>query len=54
MLRSGAARWMRKHVDDLLKSQGVYWREEAVSGKDRVGVGSQAQVLEPGGVGDTD
>lgn len=38
MLTSGASRWMRKHVDNLLKIQGVYWREEPASRKHGVGM----------------
>lgn len=34
MLRSGARRRTGKHVYNLLKIQGFYWREERVSRKD--------------------
>lgn len=40
MLTSGASRWTRKHVDNLLKIQGVCWREEPASRKDGVWGGS--------------
>ena len=39
-LRSGANRRTRKHVYNLLKIQGFYWREELCAAKIRGGVES--------------
>lgn len=50
-LRSGAGGQTRKHVYNLLKIQGFYWREELVSRKDGwgVGVGAEGRARPPMG-----